>query len=437
MINNDNDEINPYLRTAKQNIEEQSSFLQVLTIMMVVFLGVLLGMFILADNRKFLENRFGKDSFITNIFIKLARSNDKKEKADFSFPFGLKRQNILFLGVDAGENDPFTGTRSDTIIILNIDPKSKSVNAISVPRDSKVYLPHDKGVNKINSAHAIGGIKMAKETIEDTLGIRIDKYIVVHDEAVRQIVDALGGLDLYVEKPMRYNDYAGKLHINLSKGEHHLNGSEAVGYLRFRHDALGDIGRTQRQQWFLRAMVKQLKDQKALAEIPDIISIAKKYIKTDMSLYELSQYAAIIKYIDTEKTEIATLPGAPNQKGYVSYWILDPEKTQEVINRLIYRDKAAFDENIKMIANVMYSPENEPRAKSLIENMKALNIEIKCTGSAGRTHSQFVAHTDRVTGEYYGWLKKKTAGFDGIQFVYDPLNYYCSGTDFTVVLAGQ
>ncbi len=433
------EDLNTYLRTTKKEIEEQSSFLQTLNVMLVLFLGVLLSIFILADNGDFLVKKFGRDSIVTQSFMKLAKNNEKKEKADFSFPFGLKKQNILFLGIDANEygTDPFAGTRSDTIIILNIDPKTKSINAISVPRDSKIYLPRDKGVNKINAAHAIGGIKMTKETIEDTLGVRIDRYIIVNDEAVRQIVNTMGGLDLYVEKPLKYTDWSAKLQINLPKGQQHLTGDQAIGYLRFRHDGMGDIGRTQRQQWFLRAFINKIKDPKMIVVIPDVISVAKKYVKTDMSLYEMSQYATMLKNIDLEKMEIATLPGAPNQKGYTSYWILDPAKTQEVINRLIYRDKPAFNASIPMAAGVMYSKENEALAKGLVEELQGLGVDVKCSGAAGRTHSQFIAHDNKVTGEYYDYLKKKTGSLKNIQFVYDPVRYYCPGTDFTVVLSGQ
>lgn len=326
-----------FIKRAKQPREEKSSFAKVLIGMFIVFIGVILSIFVLADNENFLEEHFGEDSIITKIFQKLTISNHNKEHADFALPFGLRRQNILFLGVDASgnPNDLWTGTRTDTIILVNIDPRTKSVNALSIPRDSKVYLPGDKGVNKINAAHALGGIEMTKRTIEDTLGVHIDRYIMVHDSAVKEIVDAMDGLDVYVEKPMHYNDNAGHLHINFNKGNHHLDGQQAVEYLRFRHDALGDIGRTQRQQWLLRSLLTKMKQPSTITKIPDIISVAKKYVKTDMSFYEMSQYAALTKHIDMDKIEVAMLPGAPNQRGYISYWILDPEKTQEVVNRAI------------------------------------------------------------------------------------------------------
>ena len=129
-----------------------------------------------------------------------------------------------------------------------------------------------------------------------------------------------------------------ELDPNLSKGLNILNGRNAVGYLRFRKDGLGDIGRTQRQQWFLKEFMEKLKTPQAIAKIPDMLDAVTSYVKTDMSFYEISQFAALAKGIDVDKIEFATLPGAPNKKGYISYWILDPDKTQEMINRMIYRD---------------------------------------------------------------------------------------------------
>ncbi len=426
-----------FIKHAKQAREERSSFAKVLIGMMIVFIGILLSIFVLADNEDFLAKHFGENSFITKLFEKLSVSNNNKEHAEFTLPFGLRRQNILFLGVDASgnPNDLWTGTRTDTIILVNIDPRSKSVNALSIPRDSKVYLPGDNGVNKINAAHAIGGIEMTKKTVEDTLGVHIDRYVMVHDNAVKEIVDAMGGVDVYVEKPMHYNDYSGNLHINFTKGDHHLDGQKAVEYLRFRHDALGDIGRTQRQQWLLRSILTKLKQPETITKIPDIISVAKKYVKTDMSFYEMSQYAALAKHVDMDKIEVAMLPGAPNQKGYISYWILDPEKTQEVVNRVIYRDKEQFDELEQMTAAVLAA--DSAKGQLMADNLKAAGIDVKCTGRSTRSHSQFIAHSSKVTNDYYNWLKKKNEAFSGLQFVYDPVNYQCGETDFTIILSGN
>ena len=420
------------IRQAKLIRRESSVFMRTIMVLTIIIIGVALSFFVLADNKEFLEKHLGKDNAITKLFVNLSK--------EFSFPFGNKRRNILLLGVDSnGEGtDPFEGTRTDTIILMNIDPRTKSLNAISIPRDSKVYLPGDHGVQKINAAHAIGGIGMTIKTIEDTLGVKIDRYVMVHDQAVKEVVDALGGIDIYVEKDMHYNDYTGKLFINLKKGNNHLSGKEVIGYLRFRHDAMGDIGRTQRQQWFLRGLMEALKKPETLAKLPEIINVANKYIKTNMSFYELSQYAGLAKHLDMDKIEIAMLPGAPNKKGYISYWILDPEKTQEVVDRLIYREKVnPQDIAPQMKAGIMYSEGNADEAALVKEQLTNLGISVTCTGHVNKTHTQFVAHSKQVTNDYFNWLKKKTPSIIGYQFVYDPTNNYCSGTDFTVVIAGK
>lgn len=438
-IPDENTRRNDYLNKLKQQQEEQETFIRAIIIMFIIFICVIAAILFCSGNSDFIKNKFGENSFIAKLLNDVNKDNDIKEKADFSLPFGPRHQNILLLGVDASQNDNdlWTGTRTDTIILLNIDPKSKSVNAISIPRDSKVYLPDNNGIQKINAAHAIGGVGMTIKTIEDTLGVNIDRYIMVHDNAVKAIVEALGGVDVYVEKPMHYHDYSGKLHIDLSKGEHRLSPTEAVGYLRFRHDAFGDIGRTHRQQWFLRGLLHELQKPETITKIPDIIDVTKKYVKTNMSLYELSQYAALTKHIDMDKIEIATLPGEPNKKGVISYWILDPEKSQEVVNRLIYREKIQPDENMVMSAGVMYSLSYADEAETIKNELTAAGINVKCTGNLAKTHTQFIAHSSKVTNEYYNWLKKKTPSIAGYQFVYEPVNYYCGETDFTVIVAGK
>ncbi|MBQ1612660.1 MAG: LCP family protein [Alphaproteobacteria bacterium] len=408
---------------------------------MFIFISVaaVIGMFYYALKSDFCEQHFGLNSPVTKFFKQMASDNSKKANAEFSLPFGHRRKNILLLGVDASENpdDLWTGTRTDTIIIINIDPRTKSVNAISIPRDSKVYLPNHNGIQKINAAHAIGGVNMTVKTIENTLGINIDRYIMVHDNAVKNIVDALGGVDVYVEKNMYYNDYAGKLHINLSKGYQHLSADEAIGYLRFRHDPLGDIGRTQRQQWFLRGLVDTLKKPETISKLPEVVSSSRKYIKTDMSLYELTQFAMMAKHIDMDKVEIATLPGAPNKRGYISYWILDPDKTQEVVNRLIYRRSYSREFEDAPTASVVYTDSESAEAAKITEALKNYGVNVTCESRISKTHSQFIAHNKKVTNEYFNNLKKDVSGLAGYQFVYEPVIYMCGETDFTVVVAGK
>jgi len=427
-----------FLKHVEEDREETSKFAKTLLVL-VLLIGVLvLGFLFFLNDEDTIVQIFGKDSFISQKLIEFVEAKSHRKRAEFNLPFMPRRQNILLLGVDSnGSNtDPWTGTRSDTIVLLNIDPKTHSVNAISIPRDSKVYLGEGHDVQKINAAHAIGGVQLTKRTVEDTLGVKVDRYIIVSDQAVEKLVTAVGGVPIYVEKRMNYDDFSGGLHVHLNKGLNVLEGKDAVGYLRFRHDGLGDIGRTQRQQWFLRGLLEKIQTPQAIAKIPEMLNVATTYVKTDLSLYEMSQYAAMAKSFDISKIEVATLPGGPNKKGHTSYWILDPEKTQDVVNRLVYRDKVVVDQKT-FVAGIMYSPEKEQEAMAVKARLEELGFKVNCVGRGHLPHSQFVVTSDSVSNEFFNWLKKKIPSINQDQFVYDPNGFYCNNSDFTIIVAGQ
>jgi hypothetical protein len=153
-----------------------------------------------------------------------------------------------------------------------------------------------------------------------------------------------------------------------------------------------------------------------------------------MSFYELSQYAAFARNVDENKIEIAMLPGAPNQKGYISYWILDPIKTQDVINRMIYRDKPVLD-GTKFKAGIMYSPLKEEEAMAMKEKLNEMGFEVNTLKITHLSHSRFVANKNAVSIDFYNWLQKKMPEINNFQFVYDPSENFSVGSDFTIILA--
>jgi len=432
------DDYSVFLKHVEQGKNEKSSFTKSLFVTGLIILAILVAFLATLNDPQTVEQLFGKDTFISKMLISFIEAKGHRRKMEFGLPFMPRRENILLLGVDSNgsHTDPWKGTRSDTIVLLNIDPRTKSVNALSIPRDSKVYLAGDYGIQKINAAHALGGVELTKQTVEDVLGIKVDKYIIVSDDAVEKLVDALGGVPTYVEKKMKYDDYSGGLHVHLSKGLNILDGKQAVGYLRFRHDGLGDIGRTQRQQWFLRGLMEKIQSPQSIPKIPAMLNIAHTYVKTDLSLYEMSQFAALAKNLDINKLEVATLPGRPNLRGSTSYWILDPEKTQEVVNRLIYRDEPTMTDK-KFVAGIMYSPEKQTEAMNLKSQFENLGYEVNCVSRGHLPHSQFVANSNSVSTDFFNELKKKTPGLKTNQFVYDPNKYYCSSSDFVVIVSGQ
>lgn len=238
--------------------------------------------------------------------------------------------NILVMGVDRVLNVPdnspeiFAG-RSDTILLLRVDPTDNSVSLLSIPRDTQVDIP-GIGVTKINDANPTGGPSLAARTVSRTLNnVPIDRYVRVSTQAFRELVDLLGGVDIFVPYPMSYVDQTQKLKINLAQGWQTLNGDQAEQFARFRKDSLGDIGRVQRQQALLKALRERLTSPTVLPKLPQIVRVMQKYVDTNLSLEEMLALVNSGLKLDQDRFKQVLLPGRfSTQDEYVaSYWIMN------------------------------------------------------------------------------------------------------------------
>ena len=146
---------------------------------------------------------------------------------------------------------------ADVMLLMKFDPETKKVTMLSVPRDTRTEI-EGHGIRKINAANVEGGPALTAKTVSNVLGgVGIDRYIRINVLGVGKLIDALGGVTVYVPKDMKYQDDSQHLYINLKAGKQHLNGDQALQLLRYRHDELGDIGRIQRQQIVIRALIDQ------------------------------------------------------------------------------------------------------------------------------------------------------------------------------------
>lgn len=377
---------------------------------------------------------------ITTDLVKKASSEfskmTKQTHYSPSLPFAPKRQTILLIGVDTAldKAKSFKGVRSDTLILVNLDPSSDDINALSIPRDSKVYIANHKGIDKINHAFALGGPKLAVDTIENALGINIDHYIAVNYKALKEVVDAIGGVPVYISKNMYYRDKTAGLTINLKKGIHVLNSDEAEGYVRFRHDSMADIGRMRRQQLFLRGIVKKFQSAEIIPKIPEIVRIVNRNVLTDMNLYDLSELAAYARGINLNHIQISILPGNPSKKGRISYWILHPKKVQEVVDRLIYRiEQRPKKKNLTI--GVAYEQKAIPRTIKVIKSLKAIGYKVKCTSKIKNSHTKIISHVDGVTLKTANYLRRRIPYIRSSQFIVGPEDYVCGKTDMSIVIS--
>ena len=383
--------------------------------------------------------------FLTYFFINhqseinfLSNENSKGHSPiDISFNFSPRRQNILLMGVDVATNseNPFKGNRSDTMLLISIAPYGKNINVISIPRDSKVYIAGKNKADKINHAFAFGGAKLAVRTVEETFGVKINNYVAISNEGVIKMIDTLGGLPIYIEKNMKYDDYSANLHINLKQGNHILSGKQTEGYLRFRHDSYGDIGRIRRQQWFFNALLERLKDPTVIVKLPELLKIIPEYIQTDLSAYDLAKYAGIAKNVDTSTIQIATIPGSPSTKGIISYWIIDPIRTQELINKMVYRNKTDIDLK-ELNVGILYADAKENTANLLKQELEAQgieNIKMQPTNSASKNY--IAIHNLDISGEVINDLKKTIPEIKDKHTIYDPIGINRAGKDFTIMIS--
>lgn len=368
----------------------------------------------------------------------LATSETKNHSPiDLSFNFSPRRQNILLMGVDVATNseNPFKGNRSDTMLLISIAPYGKNINVISIPRDSKVYIAGRNKADKINHAFAFGGAKLAVRTVEETFGVKINNYLAISNEGVIKMIDTLGGLPIYIEKNMKYDDYSANLHINLKQGNQVLSGRQTEGYLRFRHDSFGDIGRIRRQQWFFNALLERLKDPTVIVKIPELLKIIPEYIQTDLSAYDLAKFAGMAKNVDTSTIQIATIPGSPSTKGVISYWIIDPMRTQDLINKMVYRNKTDIEYK-DLNVGILYANAKEDTANILKQELEAkgiVNIKMQPTSSASKDY--IAIHNLDIAGEMINDLKKTIPEIKDQHTIYDPIGINRTGKDFTIVIS--
>lgn len=234
--------------------------------------------------------------------------------------------NILVVGIDDVEG----GHRSDTLGLAAIDIDNKTVRFMSLPRDTRVQIP-GHGWQKLNHAYAYGGVNLLQQTVINYLGLPINYYVLVNYESFPKIVDMIGGVDINVEKKLHYNDKAGKLFINIPKGLQHMDGKTALEYVRFRNDALGDIGRINRQQQFLKAVLGKIQSPEMLPKLPDFAKEILGLVNTNMSMTQAVQLTSYMRDISHENLAFFTLPGKAAYISNISYWLGDLSATSTLL----------------------------------------------------------------------------------------------------------
>ncbi len=273
--------------------------------------------------------------------------------------FAKDRISILVMGIDYNYTDRdmefSAGARSDTIFVTTLDFPTRGVSILSVPRDMDATLPNGHE-DKINAAYADGGAREADQVIGGFLGLPktstghyFDRYIVLRVDASKDLINAIGGIDLDVMNsnaimhsgpngPLDYDDNWGHLHIHLKPGMQHLDGNQAVGYVRFRHDWCSDPCRILRQQQVMRTIVDKLKRDKFndVAHIRDLLGVAKRDVETNLSFDEELSLATAFAQVDQAGIKAGQLAYTGDKEVAAGDVLIpDPAKDQKMVQELI------------------------------------------------------------------------------------------------------
>jgi len=299
--------------------------------------------------------------------------------------------NVLILGIDNDDNfdHPKFSTKStsvqafsnpsDTMLLMRFLPEPYKINVLSIPRDTLVQLPGIPTA-KIDWANLVGGAPLAIKTVSKQLeGIPVDRYVRLSRNGFIELVDALGGIEVNIPKRMDYVDETQHLNIHFLPGRQKLNGRHMQEYVRFRHDKLGDIGRVQRQQEVLKAIMQNLLQPATIAKLPQILQVAKANIDTDLSLEEILTLIHTTLKSDHSQNNFLMLPGRFSRPGEYSrsYWIEDTKAAAPILARYFNANvvldtmdnSPSSPSQLKVaVANATGQPEVASRVLALLKN---------------------------------------------------------------------
>lgn len=238
-------------------------------------------------------------------------------------------QNIAVFGMDPD------GRRTDSIMVVQINCESGQTNVISIPRDIMVVLDESKNktVKLAEMLAYVGEEQIDTQVVgelEKLLDLEIQHYVLVDIDEAKEVVDALGGIEIYVPQDMMYNDYEQNLEINLKEGMQHLNGDQTMQLIRYRIYPKGDLQRVQTTQLAVKSILEKALSLSSVKDFKAVIEGVQDTIETNISLLDIGQYYKILKKIDLEQITFYVLPGQGENIYGRSFFIVDEEANSEM-----------------------------------------------------------------------------------------------------------
>ncbi len=328
----------------------------------------------------------GLASYVQNVW---KNAGQNEESVAFDSESG-KRTNILVLGVDARPGEE--NSRSDTMMLVSIDPKLDKAAVVSIPRDTKVEI-EGSSLDKVCAANFVGGPEYAVEVVENLMGTNIDYYVEVDFNGFKKIIDTLGGVTINVPQRM----YKPSENIDLYPGKQRLNGEQALAFVRYRDYVYGDIQRTSQQQEFIRALADEILQAKTIPKVPQLVKQVNRYVTTNLKLNDMLKIASWGIGLKGDSIITQTLPGYfydkfDGQGNLIqSYWIADKGQVQNLFDNMFAG---------KTVAVVQASPYpvTVPRVEK--QNQEEQNMGEGNQGSGAEEEQQPVNNSGTALEEY-------------------------------------
>ncbi|KSU60408.1 trascriptional regulator [[Bacillus] enclensis] len=226
--------------------------------------------------------------------------------------------SVLLMGVDERKNDK---GRSDTMIVLTVNPDTKSVKMLSIPRDTLTDIVGHGTRDKINHAYAFGGVEMAMDTVEEMLDIPIDYYVQINMEGFEDIVDAVGGITVNNDLSFDAGGYS------FHEGQVDLNGKKALAYSRMRYDdPRGDFGRQIRQRQIIQGIISEGASVKSLWKFDDIFDALGSNVKTNIEFNEMVDIQKHYKDASNDIEQIKIEAGSGTRIDNIYYYVIPEEE---------------------------------------------------------------------------------------------------------------
>ncbi|MFS7412727.1 LCP family glycopolymer transferase [Carnobacterium maltaromaticum] len=257
-----------------------------------------------------------------NIYEKVDKDEVRKEPV--SVDKGEDPFSVLLLGVDTGDLGRTEQGRSDSIMVVTVNPNTNESKIVSIPRDTYTEIIGQGTTDKINHAYAFGGTSMAVNTVQNLLNIPIDYYIEVNMQGVKDLVDAVGGVD--VNSPLEFKQNG----FEFTKGPVHLDGEKALAFSRNRYDdPTGDYGRQGRQRQVIEAVVKKAATFSTLTNYKDILNALQNNMKTNLTFDNMYDIQAKYKAA-AGNIEQVQMQGTGEMINDISYQIIAPDELARV-----------------------------------------------------------------------------------------------------------